>query len=273
MGDFNCECRLIHATVPHMATALITGASTGIGRELSRICARAGYDLALVARNEAQLNELAAQLHRETGRRSRIVAKDLSRVTAPTEVFDATKDLLPEIELLINNAGIGMLGHFAELDADRQMQMLQLNVNALTHMTRLFVPSMLARGKGRILNVASTAAFQPGPLMAVYYASKAYVLSLSEALHNELQGRGVTVTALCPGPTRTEFQRRAGMESTRLFTSFSVMDSGSVARAGFDAMMAGRPLAIPGAINRITAFMTRFAPIQLAAAIARSMQE
>jgi short-subunit dehydrogenase len=256
-----------------MAVAVITGASTGIGRDLSYLCAEAGYDLVIIARNESQLEELAAAIRSRTGRSVSVLPKDLARVTATAEILQAIEPVLRDVEILINNAAVGLFGFFAELDAEQQMQMLRLNVDALTHLTRLLLPSMIARGRGRILNVASTAAFQPGPLMAVYYASKAYVLSLSEALHNELRGRGVSVTALCPGPTATEFQRRAGMGRSLMFRTGNVMDSGAVARAGFSAMMRGKPLVIPGLLNRLVAFSTRLAPRQVTAAIARRLQE
>lgn len=254
-----------------MSTAIVTGASTGIGRELAVLCAQVGYDLVIIARNESQLKTLAATIRSSTGRTVQVVAKDLTNPEAPTEIHEALRDL--DVEILINNAGIGMRGHFAELDALQQMQMLQLNVNALTHLTRLFLPALIGRGKGRIMNVASTAAFQAGPLMAVYYASKAYVLSLSEALHNECRGKGVTVTALCPGATATEFQKRADMTRTRLFNSGNTMSPDKVAKLGFDAMMRGEPLCITGFLNQLFAFSTRLAPRQLAAAIARSLQE
>ena len=253
-----------------MPTAIITGASNGIGRELSLECARAGYDLVLIARNRQRLEAVSAQAG---GRQVRVIEMDLTRAEAPAEVLAAVSDLLPEIEILINNAGVGLRGLFHELDPERQLDIVRLNIYALTALTRLILPSMVARRGGRVLNVASTAAFQPGPLMAVYYASKAYVLSLSEALHNELRATGVTVTALCPGPTATGFEGVAGMSGTRLFRSGNVMDPATVARAGFRAMMKGRPLIVTGGRNRFMAFMTRFAPIQTTAAIARRLQE
>jgi short-subunit dehydrogenase len=252
-----------------MPYAIITGASAGIGRELALFCAEAGYDLVLIARNEAALRELAAG----TGRKARILAIDLARQSAPEEIFAAVRDVLPETEILINNAGFGLCGYFDQMDVNGVMEMIQVNVTALTHLTRLFLPGMIARGSGRILNVASTAAFQPGPLMAVYYATKAYVLSFSEALQNELRGRGVTVTTLCPGPTVTEFQKRAGISSTRLFASGRTMDAKTVADIGFKAMMAGRSTVTAGTLNAIGAFLTRFVPRSLTAALARKLQE
>jgi short-subunit dehydrogenase len=253
--------------------AVITGASTGIGRELALVCAGAGYDVVLIARNAQALETLAAEIGSNNGTVVRVLPADLSIAGAPGEILRTLQDILPDVEILINNAGFGLRGFFSTLDTARQMEMIQVNISALTHLTRLFLPSLLARGKGRILNVASTAAFQPGPLMTVYYATKAYVLSFSEALHNEVRDRGVTVTTLCPGPTATEFQERAGMSGTKLFGGGRVMDAKSVARIGFDAMMAGRPAVIAGRLNAFVAFMTRFVPRQFAANLARRLQE
>ena len=250
-----------------MPTAVITGASTGIGRDLAVLCGKAGYDLAVVARTRKPLEDLAA----ETGRRVTVIALDLSKPGAPGELFDALRG--EDVEILINNAAFGLRGFFHELDTGEQMQMVELNITALTHLTRLFLPGMVARGKGYVMNVASTAAFQPGPLMAVYYASKAYVLSLSEALYNELKGTGVSVTTLCPGPTATEFQKRAKMENTAMVKSGPMMASSTVARLGFAGMLNRKPVVVTGAINSTLAFLTRFAPRQMAASIARKLQE
>jgi uncharacterized protein len=255
-----------------MAIAVITGASAGIGRELAMECARNGYDLAVVARRKEPLEQLAETVRSLTGRTVRPMVHDLASAAAPGEIFGAL-DQGADVEILINNAGVGMRGPFHELDAARQVEMLELNIVALTRLTRLFLPGMVARKKGRVLNVASTAAFQPGPLMAVYYASKAYVLSFSEALYNELAPSGVTVTVLCPGPTRTEFAQAADMERTKLFQSPGVMDAAAVARIGFRAMMAGKPLVIPGPMNRLMAYSTRLVSLQMAAGIARRLQE
>jgi uncharacterized protein len=256
-----------------MPLALITGASTGLGREFAHLCARDGYDLALIARSLPQLEELAAEIRQNTGRAVRVIQKDLSIPDAAREVFDELTSAGLKIELLINNAGFGLVGRFWELDEEQQMQMIELNVGALTHLTRLFLPGFVQRRNGRILNVASTAAFQPGPLMAVYYATKAYVVSFSEALHNEARDYGVSVTALCPGPTKTEFDKRAGSTNTKLFKSKNVMDASAVAQIGLAAMKAGKPLVIAGRINGVTAFLTRFASRQLAASMARRFQE
>jgi hypothetical protein len=256
-----------------MPIALITGASTGLGREFARLCARDGFDLVLIARSRPQLEELAAEIQANTSRTTRVIEKDLSIPDAAREVFDELTSAGLKLELLINNAGFGLVGRFWELDEQQQMQMVQLNVAALTHLTRLFLPGFVQRRRGQILNVASTAAFQPGPLMAVYYASKAYVVSFSEAVHNELRDCGVTVTTLCPGPTETEFDKRAGVTNTRLFKGRNVMDATAVAQIGLAAMKAGKPLVVAGRINTVMAFLTRFAPRQFTASMARRFQE
>jgi uncharacterized protein len=256
-----------------MPLALITGASTGLGREFARLCARGGYDLVLIARSLPQLEQLAAEIRQNTNRGVRVIEKDLSIPDAAREVFDELTSAGLKIDLLINNAGFGLVGRFWELDETQQMQMVELNVGALTHLTRLFLPEFVKRRSGQVLNVASTAAFQPGPLMAVYYATKAYVVSLSEALHNEARDYGVTVTALCPGPTKTEFDKRAGGTNTKLFKGRNVMDASAVAEIGLAALRSRKPLVVAGRINTLMAFLTRFAPRQLAASMARSFQE
>jgi uncharacterized protein len=256
-----------------MPTAVVTGASTGLGREFACLCAEDGYDVVLISRSSPQLEELAAQIRQITGLAARVIVKDLSIPHAPSEVFDELTSAGVQIEVLINNAGFGLVGRFWELDEEQQMQMVQLNVGALTHLTRLFLPGFVQRRRGRILNVASTAAFQPGPLMAVYYATKAYVISFSEAVHNEARDYGVTVTALCPGPTKTEFDKRAGSTKTKLFKSKNVMDAVEVAKIGMTAMKQGKPLVIAGRVNAAMAFLTRFAPRQFTASMARRFQE
>ena len=256
-----------------MAAAVITGASTGIGREFARLCAADGYDLILTARSESQLQALAAEIRQATNRTVLIVRKDLSAPAAPRELFEEISRSGMPVDLLINNAGFGLLGLFWELDDRQQIDMIQLNISALTELSRLFLPGFVAQRRGRILNVASTAAFQPGPLMSVYYASKSYVVSFSEAIHNEARDFGVTVTCLCPGPTITEFQKRAAMGESKLFSSSHVMDAATVARIGLDASKHGKSLVIAGRMNTLMAFMTRFGPRQLMASVARRLQE
>jgi len=256
-----------------MPTAIITGASAGIGREFAYGCARDGYDVVLIARSEKSLDAIASDIRTATGRRVHVLAIDLSDSRAPRQIFEHVRAIHSDVEILINNAGFGLLGRFWELNEMEQMQMIQVNVAALTHLSRLFLPFFIERKRGRILNVASTAAFQPGPLMAVYYATKSYVVSLSEAMHNEARDYGVTVTVLCPGPTKTEFKERAGMTKTKLFSSGNEMSALAVARIGYRAMMRSRPMVVAGRLNGLMAFLTRFAPIQFAATMARKVQE
>ena len=230
--------------------------------------------MVLVARSEPKLQALAAEIHEHTGRQAYVFVRDLSKPEAPAELFNDVVCTGISVEVLINNAGFGLLGKFWELDATQQMEMVQLNMNALTMLARLFLPKMIAQRRGMILNVASTAAFQPGPLMAVYFATKAYVVSLSEALHNEARDYGVHVTCLCPGPTATEFDKRAQMTNSKLFAKESnVMSARAVAEIGWKALRAGKPLVIAGRKNAALAFMTRFAPLQLSASMARKFQE
>ncbi|MBZ5581093.1 MAG: SDR family oxidoreductase [Acidobacteriia bacterium] len=237
-------------------TALVTGASTGIGADLARLCAAAGFDPILVARDARRLEELAARLAREYQVNPVVLPADLSDPSAPEAIFHAVP-ATPDI--LINNAGFGLRGAFADLDWGRQSAMIQVNVTSLAHLIRLFLPGMLRRSSGRILNVGSTAGFVPGPLMAVYYATKAFVSSFSEALSSEVGGTGVTVTLLCPGPTRTEFKERAGMQKTMLFKG-PAMESADVAQEGFRAMMAGKRVHIAGARNRWMIRLSGLAP-------------
>lgn len=250
-------------------TALITGASAGIGEQLARLFAAHRYDLVLVARSADKLQSLSAELALAHGIQARSLAADLADPGAPPQLFQALQGV--DIDVLVNNAGFGARGPYAELDYQVEARMIQVNVAALAHLTRLFLPGMLARRNGKILNVASTAAYVPGPFMAVYYASKAFVLSFSEALAEEVQGSGVTVTALIPGPTETNFAATAGTQDSRLFRTASVMSAAAVARVGFDGLMAGKRVAIAGASNRLTVFSTRLAPRTMLAKITRKL--
>jgi hypothetical protein len=256
-----------------MPVALITGASTGIGRELAFIAAENGYDLALVARTAAPLEVVATEVTRKHARKVLIFPVDLSEPNAAIGLMDSIGKAGIAVDVLINNAGFGLVGKVWELPDYQQMQMVQLNIGALTQLTRLCLPGMVERRLGYVLNVASTAAFQPGPLMSVYYASKAYVVSFSEAVHNEVKEFGVKVCCLCPGPTRTEFVKRAGMGNSKLFEGGHVMSAAEVAQIGWNAMMSGKSLVVSGALNATMAFLTRFAPRQMMASIARSLQE
>ena len=239
--------------------ALVTGASAGIGREFADILAREGYDLVLVARREPELTALAAELKDKHGADSRVIAADLSKARSAQTIV---KELGPDtqVEVLINNAGFGGHGKFWERNREEDLRQIAVNITALTDLTRLLLPGMVDRHRGRILNVASTAAFQPGPFMAVYYATKAYVLSFSEALSSELAGTGVTVTALCPGVTVTEFQKVARVEHVPLTKGPLSMTARSVAEAAYKGMSQGKRLVVPGMHNKVGAASVRFAP-------------
>jgi short-subunit dehydrogenase len=254
-------------------TALITGASAGIGYELAKIFAADRYDLVLVARREGRLTLLKGELEEQYGISARILAKDLTEPTAAEEIFEELSgDGGAQIDVLVNNAGIGRYGDFKDSDATKDLDMIQLNVTSLVHLTRLFLPGMVERGHGKVMNVASTAAFQPGPLMAVYYATKSFVVSFSNAIHTELAGTGVTVTAFCPGPTRTEFHGQAGTQGVRLFESM-MMDADKAARVGYEGMRKRKMVVIPGAMNNVMMFVsTRLLPRSFVPRLVRFMQ-
>ncbi|MET0646314.1 MAG: SDR family oxidoreductase [Pyrinomonadaceae bacterium] len=253
-------------------TALVTGASGGIGEELARLFAADGHDLVLVARSRDKLARLAEELQAKHGVEARVLAADLARPEAPREIFEELGAGGFRVDALVNNAGVGSYGLFAETDLQSELDLLQINVVALTHLTKLFLPGMLARRRGYVMNVASTAAFQPGPLMAVYYASKAYVLSFSEALANECEGANVRVSALCPGPTETGFVAAAGMGDSKLFDR-AVMDARTVAEAGYRGLLAGKTIVIPGTRNNLLARSIGFFPRGLVTKVVRGIQE
>lgn len=240
-------------------SVLITGASSGIGRSLARLFAADGYSLVLVARRAAALEALAAELARDHGVTVRVIPIDLTAPSAASELHEKVVGAGVAVDVLVNNAGFGMQGPFASLPLERQMQMIQLNVTALTALTRLLLPPMLERRRGGILNVGSTAGFQPGPFMAAYYATKAYVVSFSEALADELTGSGLKVTCLAPGPTATEFAAEAGITDSRLFQG-GTMSVDEVARIGYEGWKQGRPLVIAGTRNRLSALVVKLAP-------------
>lgn len=254
-------------------TALVTGASGGIGAELARVMAADGWDLVLVARGEEKLRELADELARIHSTTAIVLAADLEQPDAPELLAAELARRGVEVEALVNNAGFGALAPFVEMLPETALSMLAVNVTALTHLTRLFLPAMVARRRGYILNLASTAAFQPGPFMAVYYASKAYVLSFSEAIGHELRKTGVRVTALCPGATATGFASTAGSARSRLFQMTRPMSAPEVARFGYRAMRRGKRVAIPGLRNKVLAQGVRISPRRLATAIAGAMQD
>ncbi len=253
-------------------TALITGASGGIGLVFAQKLAKEGYDLVLVARSEKTLQTLAEQLRSQHGIRVTVLAKDLSHLEAPNEIYEALQGAGTAVDVLINNAGFASYGLFHELDRAKELEMVQLNITNLVALTHLFVQDMVRRGYGRVLNVASTAAFQPGPLMATYYASKAFVLHFSEAIANELQGTGVTVTALCPGPTASGFQERAAMQESKLVQG-GLMSAEAVVEQGYQALLSGKVVEIPGLSNKVGAWSARLVPRQTAVGIVRRMQE
>ena len=253
-------------------TALITGASGGIGYELALLFARDGFDCVLVARSEEKLKELAARLESEHRVATLVIARDLSKPSAVDEIYEEVTAASMPVDVLVNNAGFPVFGLFVETDLQVELEMLQVNVVALTALTKLFLRGMVERRAGRILNLASTAAFLPGPLMAVYYASKAYVLSFSDALSNELRGTGVTVTALAPGPTRTGFQKRGVMEDSRLVRG-QIADARSVALAGYRGLMAGKTVVIPGFSNKLIPWVVRLSPRGVVTRVVRRMQD
>jgi len=255
-----------------MSTVLITGASGGIGYELAKLFARDRHNLVLVARSADKLAQVATELQ-AYGITAKTIALDLAVPTVPKFLFDQLQREGITIEILINNAGFGAFGEFAEMPEEEIFGEIALNITALTELTRLFLPTMISRRSGRVMNVASTAAFQPGPLMAVYYATKAYVLSFSEAIANEVRGSGVTVTCFCPGATHTGFAQRSGTENSRLFKQFGVMSAERVARDGYRALMDGRTVAISGAHNWVVAQSARFAPRKMVTAISRWIAE
>lgn len=239
--------------------ALITGASVGIGYELAKIFAAHGHDLVLTSRSREALEKVAAECK---GVQAHVIPADLSDPPAPEQLYQQVRAMGRPVDILVNNAGFGSHGNFWQNDRKGELAMIQVNITSLVHLTHLFLPEMVERRSGRILNVASTAAFQGGPLMAVYYASKAFVLHFSEAIDAELRGTGVTVTALCPGPTATEFQKRAGVENSRLFQG-RTMSAQEVARIGYDATMAGKRSAIAGFANAALVQGVRLLPRRL----------
>jgi uncharacterized protein len=241
-------------------TALITGASGGIGLHLAKEFARHRHPLVLVAAAAADLKDIASELKIAGAPSVRTIAKNLEGPDASREIFEELAADLIYIDILINNAGSAHRGKFWEIDIDDDMSALQLNIDAVLRLTKLFLPAMIKHHRGRILNVASVAGFEPGPLMAVYHASKAFVLSFTEALATELADTGVTATALCPGPTDTDFLENSGIVGARLFQKTSVIAPEHVAKAGYEALMAGDRVAVPGVANKIIAFSRRLLP-------------
>jgi hypothetical protein len=245
----------------------------GIGRELAKLFAADHYDLVLVARDAARLANFTNDLQQQFGIKAKSFPIDLAASSAPQFVFDQLSRENIAVDVLVNNAGFGKLGAFAEVSIEDSLGQIQLNIVALTHLTRLFLGPMLEGRSGRILNVASTAGFQPGPNMAVYYATKAFVISFSEAIASELRGTGVSVTCLCPGATDTNFQKIAGTEETTLFRHLRPMDAATVARDGYRALMKGKPLAISGFRNWLLTESLRLSPRRLVTEVSRKILE
>jgi hypothetical protein len=250
---------------------LITGASEGLGREFAKLFAADRFPIVLVARNHSRLAEIARELSSLHGVDVRIIAKDLSRPGAAQEIKEELDGQAIAVGTLVNNAGCGIHGPFDRSDWKATEAMLSLNIMALTHLTRLLLPGMIARASGKVLNVASTAAFQPGPFMACYFASKAYVLSFTEALSGELSGTGVTATAFCPGPVKTQFQKRSGTEHIR--ENAFAMEAGPAARMAYRDMMKGKRIVIPGFFNKLLAFLVRITPRGLVLKVTRFLEK
>lgn len=253
-------------------TVLITGASSGIGLELAGQFAKSGSDLVIVARRESKLKEVAADLKDRYGVDVEVMVKDLSLPGTPTEIFDELQGSGREIDVLVNNAGFGAIGPFHEIDPGVLADMLNVNLVSLATLTRLFLPAMVKRNRGGILNVGSLAGFQPGPNAATYYATKSFVLSFSEALHDELKDLSVTVSCLCPGPVATEFGQQSGMDEANLFKTV-VMDVKQVAREGYEGFRRGRVVVIPGKLAKTVPVMERFIPRSLARKIAAKLNQ
>ena len=258
----------------HENYTLITGASGGIGLEFAKVFAAHGHPLILVARSGDKLRQIEEEIEKKYQVQTEILLKDLSKPSAAKELFEEVQLKGWDVEVLVNNAGFGLYGFFADEKWDEESEMIQLNITTLTELTKLFLGPMRQRKKGRILNVASTAAFQPGPLMSIYYATKAYVLSFSDALANELKGTGVSLSCLCPGPTVSDFQKRARINmEIPLFKASGVMTAEAVAKAGYAGMMKGKAVIVPGLTNKLTPLGARLLPRTWITAIVRWLQE
>ncbi len=238
-------------------TTLITGASSGIGLSLAREFAKHGHDLVLVAPDFSEVQKVAEDIRQTYGVEIYSIGKDLERSDSADEIFDELYRAGVQVEILVNNAGLGQRGRFWEIPLEKDISMMRLNIEAVIRMTKCFLPSMLARGHGRILNTASVAGFEPGPLLAVYHATKAFVLSFSEALATELEQTSISVTALCPGPTDTDFFPKADMMATRAFQKANLMAPQDVAKDGYEAVMRGERVTVSGTVNKTLVFARR----------------
>jgi short-subunit dehydrogenase len=251
-------------------TVLITGASSGIGAALAEEFASHGHDVVLLARSEGRLEQIGGRLRQQYGVEAHIIARDLSLSESAREVLDELRARSIQIDVLVNNAGMIVYGEFSETDLQAELQMIGVNLLATTELTKLFLPVMIQNGYGRILNLGSNGSFAPSPLNAVYSATKAYVLSFSEAIAEELASTGVTVTALCPGATESDLQRRAGMDDVRLLQR-GVMSAKAVAEAGYAGLMAGERVVVPGLMNKLQIFLLRFLPRRMVVKLAQAM--
>lgn len=240
-------------------TALITGASSGIGWELAKLFAQDGYNLVLVARRKPRLEKLAAELSEKYSTTVTVIEKDLASPASPREIFDELRTKSIHIDILVNNAGTQVYGEFHKTDLEKELQLIQVNLVSLTHLTKLAVAEMLKKGDGKILNLGSTGSFAPTPLNAIYCATKAYVLNFSEGIAKDLEGTGITVTTLCPGATRTEFAKKSQIEDVRLFRAM-VMDAERVAKTGYHAVMNGKRVVVAGLYNKLMVFSLKFTP-------------
>lgn len=254
-------------------TALITGASSGIGLELSKVFAREGYHLVITARRKNRLDELKKELENQHDTEVTIFEMDLAIPDAPEKLFAFVQEQQILINVLVNNAGIGEYGFFHQTDWKRHAAIIDLNIKSLTHLTHLFIPMLAEQKPAYILNVASTAAFQPGPLMSVYYASKHYVRAFSEAIANELHDSGITVSVLCPGPTESEFQEKSNQLKSKLFDNLPVATSKEVAEYGYRSLMKDKRVAIHGSLNKIAPRIISLVPRRLVTAVVRKIQE
>jgi hypothetical protein len=253
--------------------ALVTGASAGLGEQFAQLFAKDGHDVILVARSASRLEALASKLEQEHQVKAHVLPGDLGRPEVPQQLFEQVRAKGLEVEFLVNNAGFGSTGPFLEQELAKEVEMVEVNCTALLKLTHLFARPMRERGSGRILNVASTAGFQPGPYMATYFATKAFVVSFSEALAHELKGTGVTVTCHCPGATRTEFAARAGNENSRLFQRPGVAEAPEVAADAYGAMMKGRVLAVHGMLNWMAMQSLRLSPRAMVRAVTASLNQ
>ncbi len=257
-----------------MKTVLITGASSGIGYEFAKIYAKKGYNLVITARRKNNLDRIKQELESfDTSICVDIIVLDLSKQNSAKELYEVVKQRGILIDTLINNAGFGVYGNFIETDIEKEIDMIELNIKSLVVLTKLFLKDMVSRNNGTIINVASTAAFQPGPLMSVYYASKSFVLSFTEAIRNEVRDTNVNISVLCPGPTDTEFEKSASLEESSLFTKLKVMKPEKVAIIGYKGINRNKSVIIPGILNNILITFNKIIPRALVINIVRKLQE